>query len=152
MPADTTRQRENVEANHASQAVLGIGSPTGSPFAVYCSDSDNGRSPQTASPNSEDAMSQDNEQDTGTGGEWSTVERKRSRPNSKRGKARTPKHKTRSKTSVNVITVSNHEQKSEIRGALVDRGANGGVAGSDTRLMRPSGRQADITGVDWDAI
>ena len=47
-----------------------------------------------------------------------------------------------------MITVSNHERSLDARGALVDRGANGGVAGADTRLIRASGRHADITGID----
>ena len=34
------------------------------------------------------------------------------------------------------------------RGVLVDRGANGGVAGADTRLTRTSGCHANITGID----
>ena len=47
-----------------------------------------------------------------------------------------------------MITVSNHERSPDARGALVDRGANGGVAGADARLMRASGRHVDITGID----
>ena len=49
---------------------------------------------------------------------------------------------------VHLLTVSNHEQASKIRGALVDRGANGGVAGSDARLIQGSGRQVDVAGID----
>ena len=47
-----------------------------------------------------------------------------------------------------MITVSNHERSLDGRGASVDRGANSGVAGADTRLMRTSGRHVDITGTD----
>ena len=43
---------------------------------------------------------------------------------------------------------SNHEQATKVRGALVDGGANGGVAGADTRVMQASGRHVDITGID----
>ena len=34
------------------------------------------------------------------------------------------------------------------RGALIDRGANGGVAGNDTRIINRSNRLVDITGID----
>ena len=34
------------------------------------------------------------------------------------------------------------------RGALVDRGANGGIAGDDVRIISDSGRQVDVQGID----
>jgi len=34
------------------------------------------------------------------------------------------------------------------RGALVDRGANGGIAGDDVRIIAKTGRQVDIQGID----
>src|SRR5687768_3611797 len=34
------------------------------------------------------------------------------------------------------------------RGALVDRGANGGIAGEDVRIIAKTGRQVDIQGID----
>ena len=49
---------------------------------------------------------------------------------------------------VHLLSVSNHEQATNVRGALVDRGANGGVAGADTRVIQASGRHVDITGID----
>ena len=33
-------------------------------------------------------------------------------------------------------------------GALVDRGANGGIAGADTRIIHKTGRQVDVQGID----
>jgi hypothetical protein len=43
--------------------------------------------------------------------------------------------------------VSNHKQKM-LPLALIDRGANGGVAGSDTRLIDKSQRSFHIQGID----
>jgi hypothetical protein len=43
--------------------------------------------------------------------------------------------------------VSNHEQMT-LPLALIDRGANGGVAGSDTRLIDKSLRSVHIQGID----
>ena len=43
--------------------------------------------------------------------------------------------------------VSLHRRASK-RGALVDRGANGGVAGADTHIISRTGRTVDITGID----
>ena len=56
--------------------------------------------------------------------------------------------KSGSSRSVHMITVSNHERSLDARGALVDRGASGGIAGADTRLIRASGRHVDVTGID----
>ena len=42
--------------------------------------------------------------------------------------------------------VSNHGIKG--RGSLVDRGANGGIAGDDTRVIRKHVRTVDVTGID----
>ena len=42
--------------------------------------------------------------------------------------------------------VSAHNMKR--RGALVDRGANGGIAGDDTRVIHKHLRKVDVTGID----
>jgi hypothetical protein len=34
------------------------------------------------------------------------------------------------------------------RGALIDRGANGGIAGSDTRIITESEQRVDLSGID----
>ena len=34
------------------------------------------------------------------------------------------------------------------QGSLVDRGAKGGIAGSDTRLIQGTGRCVDVAGID----
>ena len=34
------------------------------------------------------------------------------------------------------------------RGALVDRGANGGICGNDVRIISKSGRMVDVQGID----
>jgi hypothetical protein len=34
------------------------------------------------------------------------------------------------------------------RGAMIDRGANGGIAGSDTRRISDTGRTVDVVGID----
>ena len=56
------------------------------------------------------------------------------------------------KTQINMLetrtySVSSHLRTSK-RGALVDRGANGGVAGSVTRIIGQTGRTVVITGID----
>ena len=75
-------------------------------------------------------------------GSWQPVVRKHRR------KARTRKRGKRKGRKVHLLSVSNHEQAAKVRGALADRGANGGVAGADTRVTQASGRCADITGID----
>ena len=66
----------------------------------------------------------------------------------RRKKARTRKRGKRKGRKVHLLSVSNHEQATKVRGALVDRGANGGVAGADTRVIQASRRYVDITGID----
>ena len=55
-------------------------------------------------------------------------------------------------TQVNMLETRTYCVSSHIcstkRGALVDRGANGGVAGSDTRIIGQTGRTVVITGID----
>ena len=49
---------------------------------------------------------------------------------------------------IHLHTVSNHQQATEVSGAWADRGANGGVARSDTKLIQGSGRTVNVTGID----
>ena len=45
--------------------------------------------------------------------------------------------------------VTNHERKKRnLRGSLVDRGANGGILGKDARVIRTHTREVDVTGID----
>ena len=44
--------------------------------------------------------------------------------------------------------VTKHDHKKRTRGALVDRGANGGIIGSDARVILQHQRTVDITGID----
>ena len=46
--------------------------------------------------------------------------------------------------------VSNHEASK--RGSLVDRGANGGLAGDDVRIVQSSGRVVDVSGIDGHCV
>ena len=47
------------------------------------------------------------------------------------------------------IRVSKHRVlKRKLRGALVDRGANGGILGDDARVILKHQRQVDVTGID----
>ena len=41
-----------------------------------------------------------------------------------------------------------HGMKKDPRGALVDRGANGSIAGNDVRILRKLQREVDVTGID----
>ena len=45
-------------------------------------------------------------------------------------------------------TVYYHSHVSKQCGALVDRGANGGICGSDVRVIARTGRTVDIQGID----
>jgi hypothetical protein len=47
----------------------------------------------------------------------------------------------------NAYSVSKHDLRSP-RGALVDRGANGGIAGNDVKIIERTGRTIDVTGID----
>ena len=46
-----------------------------------------------------------------------------------------------------VYQVSKHSVRSP-RGAMVDRGANGGIAGNDCKIVELSGRRIDVTGIN----
>ena len=59
--------------------------------------------------------------------------------------------KAKSKISLHELryTVSQHDNiKSRNRGALVDRGANGGLAGNDVRVISKTDRLVDVSGLD----
>jgi hypothetical protein len=45
-----------------------------------------------------------------------------------------------------IYVASDH--RTVCQGALVDRGANGGIAGDDVRIIHESGRQVDVQGID----
>ena len=47
-----------------------------------------------------------------------------------------------------VYSVSRRETSTHKQGALVDRGANGGLAGSDVRALCTTDRQVDVQGID----
>ena len=47
-------------------------------------------------------------------------------------------------------SVSNHEASK--RGSLVDRGANGGLAGDDVRIVQTSERAVDVSGIDGHCV
>ena len=47
----------------------------------------------------------------------------------------------------NVYHILNY-QSTAYKGSLIDRGANGGVAGDDVRIISKSDRCVDITGID----
>ena len=74
-----------------------------------------------------------------------------------------PKPKPVPKTNVNEITIDGKiyrsvnttkvvyktlAHRSFRTGALVDRGANGGIAGEDVRIIEKTGRQVDVQGID----
>ena len=45
-------------------------------------------------------------------------------------------------------TIQNAIVRRNKRGALMDRGANGGILGPDARVVLEHGRQVDVTGID----
>ena len=47
-----------------------------------------------------------------------------------------------------VCSVSRHKTSASKRGASVDRGANGGLAGSDVRALHKTDQQVDVEGID----
>jgi hypothetical protein len=49
--------------------------------------------------------------------------------------------------SCDTYRISAHKTKSN-NGALVDRGANGSIAGSNVRIISTTGRTVDITGIN----
>ena len=51
---------------------------------------------------------------------------------------------------VNNITysVSKRSVTNSRNGTLIDRGANGGLAGSNVRVLHKTGRQVDVQGID----
>ena len=52
------------------------------------------------------------------------------------------------KINVHKLTYNVSVHKGLRTGALVDRGANGGIAGEDVRVINKTGRQADVQGID----
>jgi len=46
------------------------------------------------------------------------------------------------------LRASNHAIKCSKRGTLIDRGANGGVLGNDTKVMFRRNKSVDVTGID----
>ena len=81
--------------------------------------------------------------------------------NSKGCPDRSPEHQTETKTpheinlngvtyhKANVVTIYNYSAHSTAKkGALVNWGANGGIAGEDVRIIAKTGRQVDIQGID----
>ena len=52
------------------------------------------------------------------------------------------------KVNVHNLTYNVSVHKGLRTGALVDRGANGGIAGEDGRVINKTGRQADVQGID----
>ena len=49
-----------------------------------------------------------------------------------------------------IYHVSKHS--SSHYGSLIDRGANGGLAGSDVRILERTGRSVSVTGIDTDEL
>ena len=47
---------------------------------------------------------------------------------------------------IHIYHVSKHS--SSHYGSLIDRGANGGLAGSDVRILERTGRTVSVTGID----
>ena len=52
--------------------------------------------------------------------------------------------------NVNVTTIRayRHAINKKYRGALVDRGANGSIVGSNARVIRKLDKEVDVTGID----
>ncbi len=65
-----------------------------------------------------------------------------------KGDKKPPGHVDRLLSNMHEITYSVSKARSQTRGSLVDRGANGGVAGSDVRVMYYTDRKVDISGID----
>jgi len=59
-----------------------------------------------------------------------------------------PKKNRKSKCGPNKMHASKHAIKRSKRGALVDRGANGGMLGNDAKVIFKRNKTADVTGVD----
>jgi len=59
-----------------------------------------------------------------------------------------PKKNRKSKCGPNKIHASKHAIKRSKRGALVDRGANGGALGNDAKVIFKRNKTADVTGID----
>jgi hypothetical protein len=51
-------------------------------------------------------------------------------------------------SSTGTLRVSAHDHSKTIQGALIDRGANGGIAGNDVCVISVSDRVVDVTGID----
>ena len=50
--------------------------------------------------------------------------------------------------NIDLYHVSNHKVSKNLRGSLVDRGANGGILGNDARVFHTHRRMVDVTGID----
>ena len=63
---------------------------------------------------------------------------------------KSPKDKRTTSVNVHKLTyrVSAANSHTRLRGALIDRGANGGVAGADVRVIHKLNRSTDIQGID----
>jgi len=59
-----------------------------------------------------------------------------------------PKKNRKSKCGPNKTHASKHAIKRSKRGALVDRGANGGALGNDAKVIFKRNKTAEVTGVD----
>jgi len=59
-----------------------------------------------------------------------------------------PKKNRKSKCGPNKIHASKHAIKRSKRGTLVDRGANGGTLGNDTKVIFKRNKTVDVTGID----
>jgi len=59
-----------------------------------------------------------------------------------------PKKNRKSKYGPNKIHASKHAIKRSKRGTLVDRGANGGILGNDTKVIFKRNKTVDVTGID----
>jgi len=59
-----------------------------------------------------------------------------------------PKKHQKSKYGPNKIHASKHAIKRSKSGTLVDRGANGGVLGNDTKVIFKRNKTVDVTGID----
>jgi len=63
-----------------------------------------------------------------------------------------PKKNRKSKCGPNKIHASKHAIKRSKRGALVDRGANGGILGNDAKVIFKRNKTVDVTGIDNDEL
>ena len=80
-------------------------------------------------------------------------------PNTRHNVRRTPPRRPNNNTDIVLdgkryrqVNVSNilyhHSHDTSKRGALVDRGANGGICGNDVRIISKTGRSVDVQGIN----